>query len=69
MTEKEKFISEILALVKRPLAAGENAITPTEQQIADLNEAETVDDAIKIAYNLGNLGRCLDFGSKYARPK
>lgn len=53
MTEKEKFISEILALVKQPLAAGENAITPTEQQIADLNEAKTVDDAIKIAYNLG----------------
>jgi len=53
MTEKEKFISEILSLVKQPLAAGENAITPTEQQIADLNAAETVDDAIKIAYNLG----------------
>ena len=53
MTEKEKFISEILALVKQPLAAGENAITPTEQQIADLNAAETVNDAIKIAYNLG----------------
>ena len=53
MTEKEKFISEILALVKQPLAAGENAITPTEQQIKDLNEAETIDDAIKIAYNFG----------------
>ncbi len=53
MTEKEKFISEILALVKQPLAAGENAITPTEQQIADLNAAETKNDAIKIAYNLG----------------
>ena len=43
MTEKEKFISEILALVKQPLA-GENPIIPTESQIAELkNEKDQLD--------------------------
>ena len=45
MTEKEKFISEILALVKQPLA-GSNPITPTEQQIAELQTSEDKSAAI-----------------------
>lgn len=52
MTEKEKFISEILALVKQPLA-GENPIIPTESQIAELQKADNVEDAILIANNFG----------------
>ena len=52
MTEKEKFISEILALVKQPLA-GENPIVPTEAQIAELQKADGVEDAILIANNFG----------------
>ena len=52
MTEKEKFISEILALVKQPLA-GENPIIPTESQIAELQKADDVEDAILIANNFG----------------
>ena len=52
MTEKEKFISEILALVKQPLA-GENPIIPTESQIAELQKADGVEDAILIANNFG----------------
>tara|TARA_B100000131_G_scaffold270337_1_gene270127 strand:+ start:2844 stop:3827 length:984 start_codon:yes stop_codon:yes gene_type:complete len=52
MTEKEKFISEILALVKQPLA-GENPIIPTESQIAELQKADGVQDAILIANNFG----------------
>lgn len=49
MTEKEKFISELLALVKQPLPSGENAIVPTEQQIADLNAAKDTTEAMQIA--------------------
>ena len=52
MTEKEKFISEILALVKQPLA-GENPIIPTESQIPELQKADGVEDAILIANNFG----------------
>ena len=52
MTDKEKFISEILALVKQPLA-GENPIVPTETQIAELQKADGVEDAILIANNFG----------------
>ena len=52
MTEKEKFISEILELVKQPLA-GENPIIPTESQIAELQKADGVEDAILIANNFG----------------
>jgi hypothetical protein len=52
MTEKEKFISEILALVKQPLA-GENPIIATESQIAELQKADDVEDAILIANNFG----------------
>ena len=52
MTEKEKFISEILALVKQPIA-GQNPIVPTEVQIAELQKAESVEDAIFIASNYG----------------
>lgn len=48
MTEKEKFISELLALVKQPIA-GSNPITPTEQQIADLNAAKDKTEAMQIA--------------------
>ena len=52
MTEKEKFISEILALVKQPIA-GQNPIVPTEIQIAELQKAESVEDAIFIAGGYG----------------
>jgi len=52
MTEKEKFISEILALVKQPIA-GQNPIVPTEVQIAELQKAESVEDAIFIAGGYG----------------
>ena len=45
MTEKEQFISEILALVKQPLA-GANPIIPTEQQIAELQTSEDKSAAI-----------------------
>ena len=48
MTEKEKFISELLALVKQPIA-GTNPIVPTEQQIADLNAAKDKTEAMQIA--------------------
>ena len=53
MTEKEKFISALLALVKTPLSAGENPIVPTEEQITELNAAENKDEAMKIAVNYG----------------
>lgn len=52
MTEKEKFISEILALVKQSIR-GDNPIVPTEVQIAELQNAESVEDAIFIAGNYG----------------
>jgi hypothetical protein len=52
MTEKEKFISEILALVKQPLA-GSNPITPTEQQIAELQASADKADAINLVTNFG----------------
>jgi len=52
MTEKEKFISEILALVKQPLA-GSNPITPTEEQIALLQASKDTADAMQVAKNLG----------------
>ena len=52
MTEKEKFISQILGLVKVPIA-GQNPIVPTEQQIADLQSTETLQDAISLANNYG----------------
>ena len=52
MTDQEKFISEILSLVKQPLA-GENPIVPTEIQIAELQKANGVEDAIQIANNFG----------------
>ena len=53
MTEKEKFISQILGLIKQPLPGGENPIVPTEQQIADLQSTETLQDAISLANNYG----------------
>ena len=53
MTEKEKFISQILGLIKQPLPGGENPIVPTEQQIADLQSAETKQDAINLAQLFG----------------
>ena len=34
MTEKEKFIAEILDLVKQPLLPGQNPINVTEENIA-----------------------------------
>ena len=52
MTEVEQFISDILALVKQPIA-GQNPIVPTEVQIAELQKAESVEDAIFIAGNYG----------------
>ena len=52
MTEKEQFISEILALVKQPLA-GSNPITPTEEQIALLQGSKDTADAMQVAKNLG----------------
>jgi len=52
MTEKEQFISEILALVKQPLA-GSNPITPTEEQIALLQGSKDTADAMQVARNLG----------------
>ena len=52
MTEKEKFISELLALVKRPIA-GTNPIVPTEVQIAELNAADDLTAALQIANNYG----------------
>jgi hypothetical protein len=52
MTEKEKFISQILGLIKVPIA-GQNPIVPTEQQIADLQSSETLQDAISLANNYG----------------
>ena len=52
MTEKEQFISEILALVKQPLA-GTNPITPTEQQIALLQASKDTADAMNVARNFG----------------
>lgn len=52
MTEKEKFISQILGLIKVPIA-GQNPIVPTEQQIADLQSTETLQDAISLANNYG----------------
>jgi len=52
MTEKEQFISEILALVKQPLA-GSNPITPTEEQIALLQASKDTADAMQVAKNLG----------------
>ena len=52
MTEVEQFISDILALVKQPIA-GQNPIVPTEVQIAELQKAESVEDAIFIASNYG----------------
>ena len=52
MTEIEQFISDILALVKQPIA-GQNPIVPTEVQIAELQKAESVEDAIFIASNYG----------------
>jgi hypothetical protein len=52
MTEVEQFISEILSLVKTPLR-GSNPIVPTEQQIADLQKAKNVPDAINIANQYG----------------
>jgi len=52
MTEKEQFISEILALVKQPLA-GSNPITPTEEQIALLQASKDTADAMQVARNLG----------------
>jgi len=52
MTEKEKFISQLLGLVKVPIA-GQNPIVPTEQQIADLQSTETLQDAISLANNYG----------------
>ena len=52
MTEKEKFISEILALVKAPLA-GSNPITPTEQQIAELQASADKADAINLVTRFG----------------
>lgn len=52
MTEKEKFISELLALVKQPIA-GDNPIVPTEIQIAELNAAEDLTAALQIANNYG----------------
>ena len=53
MTEKEKFISQILGLIKQPLPGGENPIVPTEQQIADLQSTETLQDAISLANGYG----------------
>jgi hypothetical protein len=52
MTEVEQFISDILALVKQPIR-GDNPIVPTEVQIAELQKAESVEDAIFIAGNYG----------------
>ena len=52
MTEKEKFISELLALVKQPIA-GDNPVVPTEIQIAELNAAEDLTAALQIANNYG----------------
>ena len=52
MTEIEQFISDILALVKQPIA-GQNPIVPTEVQIAELQKAESVEDAIFIAGEYG----------------
>jgi len=52
MTEVEQFISDILALVKQPIR-GDNPIVPTEVQIAELQKAESVEDAIFIAGGYG----------------
>jgi hypothetical protein len=52
MTEIEQFISDILALVKQPIR-GDNPIVPTEVQIAELQKAESVEDAIFIAGEYG----------------
>jgi len=52
MTEKEQFISEILALVKQPLA-GSNPIIPTEEQIALLQSSKDTADAMNVARNFG----------------
>lgn len=52
MTEKEQFISELLGLVKQSLG-GENPIVPTEMQIEELNNADSIEDAILVANNFG----------------
>ena len=57
MTEKEKFIAEILDLVKQPLLPGQNPINVTEENIAELNGAPDLNTAIAIATNL--------FGAEY----
>ena len=58
MTEIEQFISDILALVKQPIA-GQNPIVPTEVQIAELQKAESVEEAdklLKLELDVGEFG-------------
>jgi len=57
MTEKDKFIAEILALVKEPLLPGQNPINVTEENVAELNGAPDLTTAMAIATNL--------FGAEY----
>ena len=57
MTEKEKFISEILQIIKTPLLPGDNPITATEEDIAQLNAAPDLTSAMALATNL--------FGAEY----
>ena len=57
MTEKDKFIAEILALVKQPLLPGQNPINVTEENVAELNGAPDLTTAMAIAENL--------FGAEY----
>ena len=57
MTEKEKFISEILQIIKTPLLPGQNPITATEEDIAQLNAAPDLTSAMALATNL--------FGAEY----
>ena len=57
MTEKDKFIAEILALVKEPLLPGQNPINVTEENVAELNGAPDLTTAMAIAENL--------FGAEY----
>ena len=57
MTEKDKFIAEILALVKQPLLPGDNPINVTEENVAELNGAPDLTTAMAIAENL--------FGAEY----
>jgi len=57
MTEKDKFIAEILALVKQPLLPGQNPINVTEENVAELNGAPDLTTAMAIATNL--------FGAEY----